>query len=143
MLLSQIFTDALRDKFANETNLIILTKGGDLQFDGAIVGYAFVEGTGAPLPDVTVRAELEGYEPVRTTSDRDGRFELSGLGVHRYGSELMNVTADATLPGSLGSFAYDDEGTPARSASSNLAERGCCFACGTPRSPRRFDCLRG
>lgn len=37
--LSQIFTDALRDKFANETNLIILTKGGDLQFDGAIVGY--------------------------------------------------------------------------------------------------------
>ena len=37
--LSQIFTDALRDKFANETNLIILAKGGDLHFDGAIVGY--------------------------------------------------------------------------------------------------------
>ena len=26
----------------------------------------------------------------------------------------MNITADATLPGALGSFAYDDEGTPAR-----------------------------
>ena len=25
----------------------------------------------------------------------------------------MNVTADATLPGALGSFGYDDEGTPA------------------------------
>ena len=31
----------------------------------------------------------------------------------RYGSDLMNITADATLPGSLGSFGYDDEGTPA------------------------------
>jgi TldD protein len=32
----------------------------------------------------------------------------------QYGSELMNVTADATLPGGLGSFAVDDEGSPAR-----------------------------
>ncbi|GAC1322206.1 MAG: TldD/PmbA family protein [Thermoleophilaceae bacterium] len=35
-------------------------------------------------------------------------------GSFRYGSELMNVTADATLPGGLGSFAWDDEGVPAR-----------------------------
>ena len=28
----------------------------------------------------------------------------------RYGSELMNVTADATSPGGLGSFRWDDEG---------------------------------
>ena len=40
-------------------------------------------------------------------------LELSKLGTHRYGSDLMNITADATLPGSLGSFGYDDEGTPA------------------------------
>jgi TldD protein len=31
----------------------------------------------------------------------------------RYGSDLVSVTADATLPGGLGSFAYDDEGVPA------------------------------
>lgn len=37
--LSQKFTDALKDKFANETNLIIMNKGGDLQIDGAIIGY--------------------------------------------------------------------------------------------------------
>lgn len=37
--LSQRFTDALRDKFANETNLAIINKGGDLQIDGAIIGY--------------------------------------------------------------------------------------------------------
>jgi len=30
-----------------------------------------------------------------------------------YGSELMNVTADATTPGGLGTFAFDDEGVPA------------------------------
>lgn len=30
----------------------------------------------------------------------------------RYGSEEMNITADATIPGGLGSFAYDDEGVP-------------------------------
>ena len=31
----------------------------------------------------------------------------------RYGSELMTVTADATVPGGLGSYAWDDEGAPA------------------------------
>ena len=36
------------------------------------------------------------------------------LGALRYGSELMNVTADATTPGGLGTFAFDDEGVPAR-----------------------------
>ncbi len=41
-------------------------------------------------------------------------LDLGQLGSLRYGSELMTITADATLPGGLGSFGYDDEGTPAR-----------------------------
>ena len=36
------------------------------------------------------------------------------LGRLRYGSEAMHVTADATLPGGLGSFGWDDEGVAAR-----------------------------
>jgi TldD protein len=32
------------------------------------------------------------------------------LGSLRYGSDLLHVTADATLPGGLGSFGWDDEG---------------------------------
>jgi TldD protein len=32
----------------------------------------------------------------------------------RYGSDLVTITADATLPGGLGSFGYDDEGVPAQ-----------------------------
>ncbi|HEV8545000.1 MAG TPA: TldD/PmbA family protein [Candidatus Limnocylindrales bacterium] len=40
-------------------------------------------------------------------------LELAKLGSLRFGSELMNITADATLAGALGSFGFDDEGTPA------------------------------
>jgi TldD protein len=36
------------------------------------------------------------------------------LGSLRYGSEQMNVTADATTPAGLGTFGFDDEGVPAR-----------------------------
>jgi TldD protein len=36
------------------------------------------------------------------------------LGSLRYGSEQMNVTADSTTPEGLGTFAFDDEGVPAR-----------------------------
>lgn len=33
----------------------------------------------------------------------------------RYGSDLVSITADASLPGGLGSFGFDDEGVPAHS----------------------------
>lgn len=36
------------------------------------------------------------------------------LGNFRYGSEVVNITADATLPGGLGTFGWDDEGVPAQ-----------------------------
>ncbi len=35
------------------------------------------------------------------------------LGALKYGSELMNVTADSSTPGGLGTFGFDDEGVPA------------------------------
>ena len=35
------------------------------------------------------------------------------LGTLRYGSEHMNITADPTTPGGLGTFGFDDEGVPA------------------------------
>ncbi len=37
------------------------------------------------------------------------------LGHLRYGSPFMNVTADATAPGGLGTYGWDDEGVAARS----------------------------
>jgi hypothetical protein len=36
---SQKFTDALRDKFTTQTNLIIVNKGGDLNIEGEITGF--------------------------------------------------------------------------------------------------------
>jgi TldD protein len=36
------------------------------------------------------------------------------LGTYRYGSDLVNIVADATTPGGLGTFGWDDEGVPAR-----------------------------
>ena len=41
-------------------------------------------------------------------------LDLAGLGSLHYGSELMNIVIDPTLPGGLGSFGYDDEGTRAQ-----------------------------
>lgn len=41
---------------------------------------------------------------------------LGDVGSLRYGSDLVNITSDATLPGGLGTFAYDDEGVAARRA---------------------------
>ncbi|MEO0142391.1 MAG: TldD/PmbA family protein [candidate division WOR-3 bacterium] len=32
----------------------------------------------------------------------------------RYGSEIVNIVADATVPGGLGTFGWDDEGVPAQ-----------------------------
>jgi TldD protein len=44
------------------------------------------------------------------------------VGSLRYGSPAVNITSDPTVPGTRGSFAFDDEGTPARRAA--LIEAG-------------------
>jgi len=36
------------------------------------------------------------------------------LGKFRYGSDLVTIVADATVPGSIGSFAFDDDGVAAQ-----------------------------
>jgi TldD protein len=41
-------------------------------------------------------------------------LQPSMLGNFRYGSELVNIVADATLPGAIGSFGFDDDGVPAQ-----------------------------
>jgi TldD protein len=48
------------------------------------------------------------------------------LGSLRYGSSLLNITADATLPGGLGTFAWDDEGVAG--ARTPLVQEGVLLA---------------
>ncbi len=38
--LSQTFTESLKDIFLTQTNLTLVEKGGDLQFEGKITGYS-------------------------------------------------------------------------------------------------------
>ena len=38
--LSQVFTDIVRDKFINQTRLSLVTRNGDLQLEGEIIGYS-------------------------------------------------------------------------------------------------------
>lgn len=38
--LSQSFTDALKDKFSSQTKLALVKKDGDLNIEGAIIGYS-------------------------------------------------------------------------------------------------------
>ncbi|WP_033338270.1 TldD/PmbA family protein [Catenuloplanes japonicus] len=40
-------------------------------------------------------------------------LDLTKLHQLRYGSPLLNIVIDPTIPGALGSFGYDDEGSPA------------------------------
>ncbi len=52
-----------------------------------------------------------------------GSFLLPDMrGQFRYGSPAVNLTADATIAGGLGSFGWDDEGTPAQRVP--LVEKG-------------------
>ncbi len=44
------------------------------------------------------------------------------LGAFRYGSPLVTIVADATCPGGVGSFGFDDEGVPAQRV--ELVRRG-------------------
>jgi TldD protein len=44
------------------------------------------------------------------------------IGSLRYGSPAVTITSDPTVPGTRGSFAFDDEGTPARGF--NLIDEG-------------------
>ncbi|HEX3327947.1 MAG TPA: TldD/PmbA family protein [Actinomycetota bacterium] len=39
---------------------------------------------------------------------------IPDAGKFRYGSDLVNITSDATVPGGLGTFGYDDEGVAAQ-----------------------------
>lgn len=61
--LSQKLTDALRDKFTNETSLTIVNDGGDLILEGSIIGYrtrplAIQEGDQAALNRLTIRLDV-------------------------------------------------------------------------------------
>ncbi|MGH3443638.1 MAG: TldD/PmbA family protein [Nitriliruptorales bacterium] len=79
----------------------------DLILDGSQLALQIHESVGHPI-------ELDRILGWEAAFAGTSFLDLQQLGSLRYGSELMNITADATLPGALGTFGYDDEGTPAQ-----------------------------
>ena len=84
-------------------------KTGTLLLDGSQLGLQIHESVGHPI-------ELDRVLGQEANFAGTSFLTLDKLNKLKYGSEIVNVVADARLehgPG-LGSFAYDDEGVPAQ-----------------------------
>ena len=79
----------------------------DVVLDGDQVALQVHESVGHPTELDRVYGTEASYAGTSFLKPHD-------LGSLRYGSEQMNITADPTTPGGLGSFAFDDEGVPAQ-----------------------------
>lgn len=94
LLSAPVCPDGTRDVILHGEQLALQIHesiGHALELDRILLGEASYAGT-----------SWVGSDAVRTP------------GSLRYGSELVNVTADATLPGGLGTFGWDDEGVAGR-----------------------------
>jgi len=79
----------------------------DLIIDGSQLGLQVHESIGHP-------AELDRVLGDEAAFAGTSFLGVTDLGQLRYGSDHVTVTADATVPGSIGSFGFDDEGVPAQ-----------------------------
>jgi TldD protein len=76
--------------------------------DGTQVALQIHESCGHPIElDRVLGTEAAFAGTSFLTTDKVGAFH--------YGSPIVNMTADATIPGGLGTFGFDDEGVPAHS----------------------------
>ncbi len=80
----------------------------DVILDGSQVGLQIHESCGHPTELDRVLGSEANYAGLSfLTVDKLGKLQ--------YGSEHVTIRADATSPGGLGTFGYDDEGVPAGS----------------------------
>jgi len=87
----------------------------DVIIDGSQMALQVHESLGHPAElDRVLGTELSFAGGSFLTTDK--------LGHYRYGSELVTIVADATVPGGLGSFGYDDEGVPVKDV--RIIEKG-------------------
>ncbi|HEY7833095.1 MAG TPA: TldD/PmbA family protein [Ktedonobacterales bacterium] len=78
-----------------------------LILDGSQVALQVHESCGHPI-------ELDRVLGMEAGFVGKSFLTLEKVGAFRYGSELVNIVADATTPGGLGTFGWDDEGVPAQ-----------------------------
>lgn len=75
----------------------------DVIIDGSQMALQVHESLGHP-------SELDRVLGTELSFAGGSFLTLEKLGKFRYGSEIVNIVADATAPGGLGTFGYDDEG---------------------------------
>jgi TldD protein len=78
-----------------------------LILDGGQLALQVHESCGHPI-------ELDRVLGMELSYAGDSFLTLDKLGSFRYGSAEVNIVADATAPGGLGTFGWDDEGVPAQ-----------------------------
>ena len=78
-----------------------------LILEGSILALQLHESCGHPI-------ELDRVFGMESSFAGTSFLTTDKLNDFQYGSPLVNITADATLPGGFGSFAFDDEGVPAQ-----------------------------
>ena len=88
------------------------------------------------------RSSWTGSSAGRPRSPARPGWTSAGSASLRYGSELMNITIDPTIPGALGSFGFDDEGTPAASATRSARAIWVGVLAGRDSAARRRPGLR-
>lgn len=96
--LSQTFTDALRDKFASQTSLSNVPRGGDLHFEGEITGYS-TEPVAVTGNQTAALIRLKITVNVRYTSKFSPKdnFESSFSRYQEYSSSLNLSAVEADL----------------------------------------------
>lgn len=77
--LSQLFTDALKDKFVSQTTLTLIPKNGDLNIEGEITGYdtkpiAITGDQTAALNRLTIRIKVRFTNKFDETQNFDESF---------------------------------------------------------------------
>ena len=101
--LSQVFTDALKDKFTRQTNLSLTNGIGDLHFEGSITGYGTqpqtIGGDDRATQNrltVSVRVRfVNDYEPDNDFEQTFSRYY--DYAAHRSLAEVENEAIDAIL----------------------------------------------
>ena len=81
----------------------------DLVLDSTQVALQIHESCGHPT-------ELDRVDGTEASFAGTSFLTTDKLDQLRYGSELINIDADATAVGGLGTFGYDDEGVPAQNS---------------------------
>jgi TldD protein len=77
----------------------------DLILEGSMLALQVHESCGHPI-------ELDRVFGTESSFAGTSFLTPDKLDHFRYGSDKVNIVADATAPGGLGTFAYDDEGVP-------------------------------